>query len=56
MKDIAKGITLKMEATDPSTVDIVRMEAASVNNDGKKIRASGCTVLSIPGQLGGVVD
>ena len=50
IKGIANGIMLKMEATDPSTGDVMRMEGAAVNKDGKKINVSGYTVMHLPGQ------
>jgi hypothetical protein len=50
MKGVANGIMLKMEATDPSTGDVMRMEATSVNKDGKKINISGYTMMNMPGQ------
>jgi hypothetical protein len=50
MKGVTNGIMLKMEATDPSTGDVMRMEATSVNKDGKKINVSGYTTMNMPGQ------
>ena len=50
MKGVANGVMLKMEATDASTGEITRIEATSVNKDGKKINVSGYTMMNMPGQ------